>query len=92
MPDDKKQSLTEEQRADLKALADKVENALGEFNEALAAIGLPNELGGSCVSCPRESGGAICSSFVGDAASPFALCERDFCGHPLLNHAWPDLS
>jgi len=82
----KNPNLTEKQRADLKALAEKAENAYGEFHHALAAFHPAEEWDGSCLACPRTPGGAICSSFLGPANSPNARCQRDFCGHSFLSH------
>ena len=55
------EKLTEPQRADLKALPDKVEAALSELQKALTAIGESGDVNGSCLACPGP-GGEICSS------------------------------
>ncbi len=86
MASEKKTSLTEKQRADLNALAQKVENAYGDFRRAIEAIGPDEEWDGSCLECPKTPGGPVCSSFVGDISSPHARCQRAFCGHQFLAH------
>jgi hypothetical protein len=83
---DKNTPLTEEQRADLEALAEKVRNAYGEFRKALSAVRPTDDPDWSCLACPKEPGGAICSSFMGDTNDLDARCRRPFCGHTLLWH------
>jgi len=86
MSSTKKSSLTEKQRADLGSLAQKAENAYGDFRQAVDAIGPDDEWDGSCLACPKTPGGAVCSSFLGDANSSHARCQRAFCGHSYLSH------
>jgi hypothetical protein len=86
MASKKKVSLTEKQRADLNALAQKAENAYGDFRQAIEAIGPDEEWDGSCLACPKRPGGGVCSSFLGHASSPDARCQRDFCGHSHRSH------
>jgi hypothetical protein len=81
-----KNELIDEQRAHLRALAEKAESAYNEFHDALTAIGPNQDFGFSCRRCPSEPGGGICSSFVGEARDPSSLCERSFCGHMLMFH------
>ena len=77
--------MTKQQRADLKALAEKVENAYSEFHDAVTAIGPSEDWDGSCLACPKEEGGVICSSFLGDASTG-GRCKREDCGHSFLSH------
>jgi hypothetical protein len=70
---EKKTPLTEKQRADLNALAQKVENAYGDFGQAIDTIGPDEEWDGSCLACPKTPGGAVCSSFLGNSNSSRAM-------------------
>ena len=76
MASKKKVSLTEKQRADLNALAQKAENAYGDFRQAIEAIGPDEEWDGSCLACPRPGRREVCSSFLGNANSPHARAQR----------------
>jgi hypothetical protein len=86
MASQKKVSLTEKQRADLNALAQKAENAYGDFRQAIEAIGPDEEWDGSCLACPNTPGGPVCTSFLGHGNPPHARCQRAFCGHSFLSH------
>jgi hypothetical protein len=86
MASEKKASLTEKQRADLNALAQKAENAYGDFCQAIEAISPGEEWDGSCLACPKTPEGPVCTSFLGNANSARARCQRAFCGHSYLSH------
>jgi hypothetical protein len=86
MTSQKKASLTAKRRADLNALAQKVENSYRDFRQAIEAIGPDEEWDGSCLACPKTAGGPVCSSFLGNHNSPHARCQRASCGHSFLSH------
>lgn len=84
-----KKALTEEQRAALKPLFEKLESAYYEVEEAVAATVPRDGSGGEpgfCFLCPREVNGPECSSFVGPLKSFRELCQREFCRHPAMAH------
>jgi len=85
-----KKALTEEQRAALKPLFERLESAYYEVEEAVAGVVPRDDQGGEllfCFSCPREVNGPECSSFLGDVTTFRALCQREFCRHPAMFHA-----
>jgi hypothetical protein len=87
MANEKKAWLTEEQRAALKPLFQKIESAYDELEKAVAALRSGSDVDfGFCISCPRPGRQDTCSSFLGHGSSPRELCQRDFCKHPLVSH------
>ncbi len=78
-----KKALTEEQRAALKPLFEKLESAYYEVEKAVAAVVPRDDQGGELLACIA----CTCSSFLGDVKTFRAPCERDFCRHPAMFHA-----
>lgn len=93
MANEKKASLTPEQRAALKPLIDRLESAYDELSNAVAAAVPRDNPDGNflfCLSCPRPGSEGLCSSFLGrsldDGGTLGDLCQRDFCKHKRMLH------